>query len=232
MIVYAFMKVGVPNNVSTRNSFFTEVKFNVGGFLFNFQDWENGVLRGNRKAPHGLGAPFSRNDPRRALIVTKPDPRIHFGLNCGAKSCPPVNNYTAESLDEELRIVAQAFCEHSSSVDIDAEKREITLSKIFSWYRVDFCDKTSDLPRALLPYLRGVKRQQLEKMLRKSDSSIKVSYGSYDWSTQAKAEVPFDATNLKANRRGVKTLFKSAEEGTSGKPKLENKAPSATVLSI
>jgi len=30
--------------------------------------------------------------------------RIHFALNCGAKSCPPIKEFSAEAVDEELRI--------------------------------------------------------------------------------------------------------------------------------
>lgn len=38
------------------------------------------------------------------------DPRIHFALNCGAASCPPIRIYTPESLDFGLAAAASAFC--------------------------------------------------------------------------------------------------------------------------
>ena len=39
------------------------------------------------------------------------DKRIHFALNCGAKSCPPIKVYTPEALEEGLQSAAAAFCE-------------------------------------------------------------------------------------------------------------------------
>jgi hypothetical protein len=30
------------------------------------------------------------------------DPRIHFALVCGARSCPPIKLYTPENLEEGL----------------------------------------------------------------------------------------------------------------------------------
>lgn len=39
------------------------------------------------------------------------DPRIHFALVCGAKSCPPIKVYTADSLHEGLESATIAFCE-------------------------------------------------------------------------------------------------------------------------
>ncbi len=44
--------------------------------------------------------------------VVKPvDPRIHFALVCGAKSCPPIKVYTPTSLQEGLDSATMAFCE-------------------------------------------------------------------------------------------------------------------------
>lgn len=39
------------------------------------------------------------------------DPRVHFALVCGAKSCPPIKVYTAASLHEGLESATTAFCE-------------------------------------------------------------------------------------------------------------------------
>lgn len=104
------------------------------------------------------------------------DPRIHFGLNCGAKSCPPVKKFTASAIDEELRVVALAFCELDDNVKIDEAASSIKLSKIFSWYKTDF---GTNLPIAILPYLRGEKKEQLEIMFN-GKKSIKVSFCAYD----------------------------------------------------
>ena len=44
-------------------------------------------------------------------VVSPVDPRIHFALVCGAKSCPPIKVYTPTSLQEGLDSATMAFCE-------------------------------------------------------------------------------------------------------------------------
>lgn len=43
-------------------------------------------------------------------VVTPLDPRVHFTLVCGAKSCPPIRIYTPASLEPGLEAASQAFC--------------------------------------------------------------------------------------------------------------------------
>jgi len=90
MIKYAQVKVGVPSTTPQRGSFFYGVKVNIGSEIFSFQELEHGILRANALPPYALRKVFSVDDKRLRLIVDKVDPRIHFGLNCGANSCPPV----------------------------------------------------------------------------------------------------------------------------------------------
>ena len=47
-------------------------------------------------------------------VVEPLDPRIHFALVCGAKSCPPIRVYTPASLEAGLEAAAQAFCSSAS----------------------------------------------------------------------------------------------------------------------
>lgn len=51
-------------------------------------------------------------------VVSPPDPRIHFALVCGAKSCPPIKLYSTATLDEGLAAAAEAFV--ASDVQVDA----------------------------------------------------------------------------------------------------------------
>ncbi len=57
------------------------------------------------------------------------DPRIHFALVCGARSCPPIKLYTPDNLEEGLAAAAEAFC--AGEVAVDADKAEVTVSMIF-----------------------------------------------------------------------------------------------------
>jgi len=81
---HAFMKVGIPNGALGRSSFFNSVGYDIGGLFYNFSELENGILRGNKKAPGQFSVPFADRDPRKKLVLEKADPRIHFALNCGA----------------------------------------------------------------------------------------------------------------------------------------------------
>jgi hypothetical protein len=58
------------------------------------------------------------------LQVVRPlDPRIHFALVCGAKSCPPIKLYSAATLEEGLAAAADTFC--ASDVEVDAAARKV-----------------------------------------------------------------------------------------------------------
>lgn len=96
------------------------MRYDVGGLVYSADDIENGVLRGNKPGAANpwafLGLPqFSKGqfpdqgDPRRKLIALKPDPRIHFALNCGARSCPPIRIFTPENLDEGLEAAGEGL---------------------------------------------------------------------------------------------------------------------------
>ena len=51
---------------------------------------------------------YFAGDERISLVVEL-DPRIHFTLNCGATSCPPIRVYSAPNLDSQLNRAAASF---------------------------------------------------------------------------------------------------------------------------
>lgn len=190
MIKYAQVKVGIPSTNLKRIAFFTKVKVNIGGEIFSFHDLENGILRANALPPYALKKVFSSDDKRLRLIVNKVDPRIHFGLNCGARSCPPVKKFSATDLHEELRIVALAFCEQD--VTLDEKSNTLHCSTIFKWYSKDFAPSTYKLPQAILHFLnpKGEKREILERMMKKG--SVKVKFMAYDWGSNVSHSKEFE----------------------------------------
>lgn len=201
MIKFAFVKLGIGESNIERHAFFNKVSFQIGPDIFSFQDLENGILRGNRKAPYSLFPQFSKGDPRLRMSMEKVDCRIHFALNCGAASCPPVKDFTKQGIDEELRIVSQAFCEDDGNVRIDAENNVVYLSKIFGWYKKDFGESNQQLLESVLSFLRGERKEELGKLLDQQNSgkSVKIKYNDYDWSTDASDYTVFSAAKLKCN---------------------------------
>ena len=56
-------------------------------------------------------------DIRASLALTL-DPRIHFALNCGAKSCPPIRVYSTPNLDSQLNRASASFlCADQGSIE-------------------------------------------------------------------------------------------------------------------
>ncbi|MBP6827529.1 MAG: DUF547 domain-containing protein [Saprospiraceae bacterium] len=68
------------------------------------------------------------------------DARIHFAINCAARSCPPLWNraYTAANLDSTLEMRAKAFINNADFNNLSPSRARV--SKIFEWYAVDFGD--------------------------------------------------------------------------------------------
>jgi len=181
LIRVAFVIAGIPKTDLSRLSFFDTVAVNIGGDIFTFNDMENGILRANSLPPYHLTKPFRKGDRRESLALSRVDPRIHFALNCGAKSCPPVKKYTAKGLNDELQASALEFCGNKSNVSIDVVRGELRLSKIFKWYMGDFASSRGVLPSQVSKYLIGNDKHSLEQLLRKGDPRI--VFVNYDWNT-------------------------------------------------
>ena len=95
LVIHAHVERGVPTTTYQRYKFFSGMSYNIGGYTLSLNDIENGVLRSNRAAMATLYMkPFSASDPRMKIILPEVEPRIHFALNCGAKSCPPIKTFS------------------------------------------------------------------------------------------------------------------------------------------
>ncbi|KAK9830046.1 hypothetical protein WJX72_009394 [[Myrmecia] bisecta] len=197
LVVHALTTFGpAANNVLSRLHWFGNIKYNIGGLDFSSNDIEHGVLRGNAPSPASIpvlvGKPqlapatFKDNDPRSKLSVQPVDPRIHFALVCGAKSCPPIKVYTPDSLEAGLDSAAAAFCE--GEVQVDRAAGEVHMSKIFKWYAGDFGPQEKLLPW-LLQYLDGQTKADLEALIKERGADkIKLSYKPYDWGVNGKTD--------------------------------------------
>mmetsp|Transcript_3347 Transcript_3347/g.6435 ORF Transcript_3347/g.6435 Transcript_3347/m.6435 type:complete len:329 (-) Transcript_3347:151-1137(-) len=193
MIKYAFCKMGIPATSSNRSSFFDNVSINLGGGIFSFNDLEHGILRANTRHPYQLTTRFGSRDSRKRLSLEKLDCRVHFALNCGAKSCPPVKKYTAEAIEDEFELAAMAFCE-GGNVVIDVDGCQLHLNKILQWYMADFAASKDDLPQKILQYLRGEKKETLNKLIQQGN--VSVQFLEYDWSSDDINFATFEKSDL------------------------------------
>lgn len=126
-----------PDRYRNRGRFFTARRIRLAGRRFSLDDIEHRILRRSRiKWSFGyLGRPFPARW-EKALRVQSLDPRIHFALNCGAHSCPPIAFYTPEKLDAQLDTAAKAYL--TGEARWDAPRNRLLLPAIMGWFRGDF----------------------------------------------------------------------------------------------
>lgn len=101
----------------------------------------------------------------RTARVKEPDPRIHFALNCGAVSCPPVYPYHPENVEDDLEKVTLDFL----STEMEEKGKEVWVSSLFKMYPGDFGGK-----KGILDFLerRGLIRNLKDRRLH---------FLPYDW---------------------------------------------------
>ncbi|MBP6238990.1 MAG: DUF547 domain-containing protein [Saprospiraceae bacterium] len=118
------------------------------------------------------GKKYSLNNLENDIIRPQfKDARIHFAVNCAAKSCPPILNgaFFGKSLDEQLDAVTKKFISNTKYQNITSGK--MTLSKIFDWYKVDFGD--------IFTFINKYSTIKVNK-------NTAIVYKEYDWSLNEK----------------------------------------------
>ena len=103
------------------------------------------------------------------------DPRVHFAINCAAKSCPPLwpEPFNGNILDRQLDDSTRSFINNPKSYRLDDS--ELYVSRIFKWFSEDF---NEDIFGFFLKYATG----SLKKELKSKSERIVVKYLEYDWS--------------------------------------------------
>ncbi len=167
----------VKGSVMKSPDFFRRACYNVGGLIFSLEEIESGILRGNRPSETGGSPPFKPNDPRLVFAVSQLDPRIHFALNCGAKSCPMVHVYTEAQLDQQLDSAAKSFL-NGSDVKLDSNRNILHLSQIFEWYSADFGANK----REVLTFICRFLPEPVKGSIETRRDKLAVKYLPYDWS--------------------------------------------------
>jgi hypothetical protein len=176
-VIHGVIELGLEKSVKEVSGFFDRVRYEIGGLRFSLNEMEHGILRGNHRHPYGLLKPFRREDPRMEVTIIPPDPRIHFALVCGARSCPPIGFYEAEQIDFQLQLAAESFI-NSSQVKILQQEGTVLISKIFKWYKSDFGGSDSTLIDLLLKFLDEGKKKTF---LQQNRDRLQIRYQPYDW---------------------------------------------------
>lgn len=157
-----------PDQYKKRGQFFGQKNIVIAGERLSLDRIEHGLLR-RSKTKWSMGyinRLFPSSFERKHRVDTV-DYRIHFALNCGAKSCPPIAFYRAEQLDKQLDLATRVYLRNEAVYD--TIKNEIALPAIMGWFRGDF----------------GGKRKMTE-LLRKisvipNDTNPSIKFKKYDW---------------------------------------------------
>lgn len=124
------------------------------------------------------GRQLSLNDIENKIIRPRyREPRIHFALNCAAKSCPSLRSeaYTGAKLHRQLEAQTRAFITNSKLNRYDAGARILRLSRIFEWYGEDFRRGEETVTTFVGRYLADDVATAI------ASSSTSVEYLDYDW---------------------------------------------------
>lgn len=158
-----------PGRYRSRSSFFKSRQINIAGNQVSLDIIEHGILR-RSKVKWSLGyfnTPFPSVFEKK-FRVTRVDYRIHFSLNCGAKSCPPIAFYDPSQIDRQLTQATKNYLKNEAIYD--TSKNTLYLPAIMGWFRRDF----------------GGKKKMVELVTRigliPPQSDPRIKFNKYDWS--------------------------------------------------
>lgn len=160
-----------PDAYARRWRFFSTPAVTVAGRHLSPNAIEHGILRRSAFVA-GLGYvrnPFPAAYERR-LRVDRVDPRIHFALNCGARSCPPYRVWDAATLDEDLEAATAAYLAAETRRSPDGT--EVVVPRLLRWYAGDLGGR-----RGILALMRRHGHVG-------ADESPRLRYGDYDWTLE------------------------------------------------
>ncbi len=123
-----------------RSHFFGAKQIHIANKKFSLDDIEHGILRRSKiKWSEGYLNKLFPSSTEKKLRVSQLDYRLHFALNCGAESCPPIAFYDDENIDAQLNIATKAYL--TNEAVFEATNNTLKLPTLMSWFRHDFGGK-------------------------------------------------------------------------------------------
>lgn len=137
-----------------QDSIFIKKLIPIAGEYLSFDELEHGILRAKEEYDY------------KDLAVDTVDYRIHFALNCGAKSCPPIAFYDFPKIDDQLEAATKLYL--TLETELNEKEKVATVTQLMEWFGEDFGGE-KNLPSVLSKYL--------EKDL----SGYSIRYMEFDW---------------------------------------------------
>lgn len=158
-----------PELFEDRSAFYSKKQVPVAGKMLSFDDIEHGIIRGSKvKLSLGLLKDPFAGSYEKTFRVNETDGRIHFALNCGAKSCPYVGIYDYEKFNEQINKSCRIYLQQSTSY----KDGVAYISSLFNWFRGDF-GSSEDI-------IAFLKRYEAIPQ----DVDPKIEYKDYDWTLE------------------------------------------------
>jgi len=148
-----------------KRAFFKDRICVVAGHALSLDDIEQGILR-RPQTKLQSGYPVARSFEEK-FGVRAVDYRIHFALNCGARSCPAVTCYSPATLDKQLDRAARAYL--AAETEYDRDTNILCLPEIFSWYQADF------------GYEKGIRKMLQHYGIIEEDEQPVIRFKTFDW---------------------------------------------------
>lgn len=133
-----FLQTDPTLYLESRPDYFSREQVHIAGAVLSLEQIEHGILRRGATI-YTLGhirLLFFRRAMVRQFAVDQVDYRIHFALNCGALSCPPVLAYRAETVDAQLDAISRYYLQQEAHYS--AENDEVAVPALLRWFSADF----------------------------------------------------------------------------------------------
>ncbi len=123
-----------------RGAFFRKKRIIIAGRKLSLDDVEHGIIRRSKvKMTLGYTQKWFPGRFEKRFRLDTLDFRIHFALNCGAKSCPPIAFYNWKQMNDQLELATKNYLKGECTYNETENK--VIVPKLFSWFRGDFGGK-------------------------------------------------------------------------------------------
>jgi hypothetical protein len=175
LVRYAFHSWQLRGSVVGNLRAFTRAAWAIGGERFSLDIIEHGLLRGNARVPPlNLFRTLRSGDARLAAATGNVDPRIHFALNCGARSCPRVRVYRAAGLQQQLDAATREY--FAAHAQLDQHACRVWLPRLMKYFRRDFGDR-----EVALRFAAAHLEPEPGRWLLQHARQVAIGYAPYDW---------------------------------------------------
>ena len=179
LVRYSFHSWQLRGSVVRNLRVFGRAAWAIGTERFSLDIIEHGLLRGNARVPPlNLFRTVRPSDVRLRAATGSVDPRIHFALNCGARSCPRLRVYRAEGLQEQLDAATREY--FAAHAELDQRTCRVLLPRLMKYFRRDFGDRA-----AALRFAAAHLEPQAGRWLLEQAEQIAIGYTPYDWTLVA-----------------------------------------------